>query len=146
MKFDLSSLFKILILLSSLAFLGGCVTESDSDNEVADILPDELILAFIDVIDADYIAYDTTTESTIDLNELAASSGDTAVQKLLLTDTADIGHIYHWPDFRLVDDEEVTDMKYLLMLRKNLILLANATTSFMVLRLITSERRGPHSR
>ena len=106
--------FLLLMLLS----IGGCDSDSDdedNEDETVDVLPDGLALAFLNASDATYIAYDTTSERSADINEVAAASSDSAVQKMVVDDTADIGFFFHWPDFRVIDDEEYTDMKYLLM-------------------------------
>ncbi len=110
-----------LVSALTLALLTGCGGSSSSgsgggDNpETNDVLPDGLTLSFVDASSPKYIAYNTTTETSVDLNDLAASSGDSAVQKLAISDTSTIGFFYNWADFRMVDGVAATDMKYLLM-------------------------------
>ncbi len=109
-----------LVSALTLALLTGCGGSSSSDSgggdtETNDVLPDGLTLSFVDASSPKYIAYNTTTETSVDLNDLAASSGDSAVQKLAISDTSTIGFFYNWADFRMVDGVATTDMKYLLM-------------------------------
>lgn len=106
----------VMLTLFSVFMLSGCGDDDkEGTDEIVYVLPDGLTLAFLNATDASYIAYNTTSESSADLNDLADTSGDSAVQKMKIDDVADIGFFYHWPDFRIVDDEETTDMKYLLM-------------------------------
>lgn len=116
MIFQLSLRSKSALFIAASLLLGGCGDGSDSDTEeVVDVLPDGLMLAFIDAGSAAYRGYNTTLEISADLNELAAASGDSSIQELALTDTADIGHILPFADFRMSGDDEITDMKYILM-------------------------------
>lgn len=111
----------LFVSLLTASLLTGCdgssssSSSSDSDSSGGDGLPEGLLLNFVDANSAGYVSYDTDTGKTTDLNELAASSGESSIQNLEITDTSKIGHFFHWPDFREVRGEEVTDMKYLLM-------------------------------
>ncbi|WP_319380671.1 hypothetical protein [Thiomicrorhabdus sp.] len=96
--------------------LSGCGGGSDSTEDSYESgLPENLTLSFIDAASPQYFALNTNDDSVTDLNDLAASSGDSAVQKLALNDTSVLGSIFFWPDFRLVDGEEKLDGKYLVM-------------------------------
>ena len=94
-------------------------TDTEATDETADVasvgLPEGLSLSLLNTSTGAYYQFDTDSETLIDLNEAAASSEDTAVQKLAITDTSVLGSFFHWPDFREVDEEESFDNKYLLM-------------------------------
>lgn len=94
---------------------GGSSSPSDDMDESALGLPAGLTLTMIDSMNLEYYALDTDTDELTDLNELADGSGDSAVQKLRITDTATLGSFLYWPDFRIVNEEEKLDGKYLLM-------------------------------
>ena len=107
-------------LLCSQAFLfngcGGSSSNDSSDSEKHTLgLPEEIDLVMLNALTGAYYNFNSTTEIRTDLNELAAASQDSAVQNLLITDTSTIGHFFHWPDFRVANDAELMDMKYLLM-------------------------------
>jgi hypothetical protein len=106
-------------LLCSQAFLfNGCNSSdnSDSSNDETTLgLPENIHLIMLNALNGAYYSFDSTTETRVDLNELAATSLDSAVQNLQITDTSTIGHFFHWPDFRIANEEELLDMKYLLM-------------------------------
>ncbi|WP_319558310.1 hypothetical protein [Thiomicrorhabdus sp.] len=96
--------------------LSGCGGGSDSTEDSYESgLPENLTLSFIDAASPQYFALNTNDDSVTDLNDLAAASGDSAVQKLALNDTSVLGSIFFWPDFRLVNGEEKLDGKYLVM-------------------------------
>jgi hypothetical protein len=104
------------VLGISALLLSGCGgSGGDSDTEYSLGLPAGLTIAMVDVNNLEYYSLDTTTEELTDLNALADESGDSAVQKLRLTDTSVLGSFVHWPDFRVVNDVEMLDGKYLLM-------------------------------
>lgn len=112
-----------LVSALTLAILTGCGGSSSSGGSdspddgggATSNLPKGLTLSFLDANTPKYWSYNTTTEEWVDLNAEAASSADSSVQKLAVTDTSTIGFFFSWPDFRVVDDVEKTDLKYLLM-------------------------------
>lgn len=106
------------LLCSQALMLGGCGSSSSSNDNTTPTtvgLPEELNLVFLNSTTSDYYSFDTSTETSINLNELASTSEDTAVRNLQITDPSTIGHFLHWPDFRMSGDEELLDMKYVLM-------------------------------
>ncbi|MCB1757503.1 MAG: hypothetical protein KDJ38_18420, partial [Gammaproteobacteria bacterium] len=119
-----------LLLLATMTMLTAC--DNDDNNDPADDsettspetstpetssvgLPSGLFLSLLDTSSGAYYLFNTDSETLTDLNEAAGASEDSSVQKLQITDTSLLGHFLHWPDFRLVDDEESLDNKYLLM-------------------------------
>jgi hypothetical protein len=113
-----TKLFFASLLCSQSLILSGCNgfgSSDSSDDETTLGLPENMYLILLNASNGAYYSFDSSTESRTDLNELAASSLDSAVQNLQITDTSTIGHFFHWPDFRVVNDEEMLDMKYLLM-------------------------------
>jgi hypothetical protein len=106
-------------LLCCQAFLlGGCggSNNSDSSDDASTLgLPENMQLIMLNALTGAYYSFDSSTETRTDLNELAAASSDSAVQSLQITDISTIGHFLHWPDFRVSNEEELLDMKYLLM-------------------------------
>jgi|GEM_PF-795223 len=96
---------------------GGGSSSSDDGSEMPQTssLPAGLTLTMIDSTGPYYYSYQTDTDELTDLNALADSSGDSAVQKLRLTDVSSLGSFVQWPDFRMLLDEERLDGKYLLM-------------------------------
>lgn len=117
----------LVVALFSSVVLTGCNgggsssnDDHDHDQELNLGLPEGLTLAMVDASAPEYVSFNTETEEVVDLNEKALASGDSAIQKMQIADTATIGHFFHWPDFRVVNEgtdneEEKTDMKYLLM-------------------------------
>jgi len=106
--------------------LGACSDSDDDDSpdddhdhengETSGIgLPGDLFLSVVNATDGGYYLFNTETEERLDLNEEAAASSDTGVQNLMIDDVSMLGHFVHWPDFRVIDDEEHFDMKYVLM-------------------------------
>ncbi|MEJ2424388.1 MAG: hypothetical protein P8101_07965 [Candidatus Thiodiazotropha sp.] len=111
-------------LLCTQAFLlAGCGGSSNNDSPANDLstnettlgLPEEMHLIMLNALSGAYYSFDSTTEVRTDLNEMAATSQDSAVQNLQITDISTIGHYFHWADFRVANNEELLDMKYLLM-------------------------------
>lgn len=106
------------LCISALA-LSGCggssSSTSSSNDEMSVGLPEGLTLSLLNAGTGAYYSFNSTTEARVDLNELATSSEDSAIQKLAITDTATVGHFFHWPDFRVVDGVDKLDMKYVLM-------------------------------
>lgn len=100
--------------LAASLLLGAC-SDSSNNSDASLGLPEGLNLMAIDATDGAYYRYVAETGERIDLNQTATGSADSAVQKLLISDTAALGHVLHWPDFRLVDGAERLDMKYVLM-------------------------------
>ncbi|MDO6459740.1 hypothetical protein Q4485_03445 [Granulosicoccaceae sp. 1_MG-2023] len=89
---------------------------TDDTNIISDTgLPEGLSLSLLDTNSGAYYQFDTDSGVLTDLNEAAAASEDSAVQKLAISDTSVLGSFFHWPDFREVDGEDVFDNKYLLM-------------------------------
>lgn len=78
-------------------------------------LPADLSLVMLNSSTGDYKQFDTNTGELTDLNAVAQSSEDSAIQALEITDTSAIGYFFAWPDFREVNEEEALDSKYLLM-------------------------------
>ncbi|MES9852425.1 MAG: hypothetical protein ABW170_11395 [Candidatus Thiodiazotropha sp. L084R] len=109
--------FASLLCTQALLFTGcgGSSSSNSSDNDTTLGLPGEMHLIMLNALNGAYYSFDTTTESRADLNELAAASQDSGVQNLQITDTSTIGYFFHWPDFRVANEEELLDMKYLLM-------------------------------
>lgn len=107
------------LLCSQALFLSACGSSDNNDSNDPDPtsvgLPEELNLSLLNVSTGAYYSFNTTTETLTDLNELAKASQDSSVQNLEITDTSILGHFLHWPDFRMSGDEELLDMKYVLM-------------------------------
>jgi hypothetical protein len=113
-----SKLFFASLLCTQAFLFGGCNSSSSSDSsddETTLGLPEDMHLIMLNALNGAYYSFDSSTETRTDLNELAAASMDSAVQNLQITDTSTIGHFFHWPDFRVANEEELLDMKYLLM-------------------------------
>ncbi len=113
-----SKLFFASLLCTQAFLFNGCGGSSNNDSSDKDTtlgLPEEIDLIMLNALTGAYYSFDSTTETRTDLNELAAASQDSAVQNLQITDTSTIGHFFHWADFRVANDEELLDMKYLLM-------------------------------
>ncbi|MEJ2619079.1 MAG: hypothetical protein P8163_02210 [Candidatus Thiodiazotropha sp.] len=117
MKHTSKLFFASLLCIQALLFngCGGSSSNNSSDDETTLGLPEEIDLVMLNALTGAYYSFDSTSETRTDLNELAASSQDSAVQNLQITDTSTIGSFFHWPDFRLSNGEELLDMKYLLM-------------------------------
>ena len=111
-KLTVASFFCISTLILSGCGGGG---SSSSVDDMSIELPEGLSLSLLNAGTGAYYRFDTTTETRIDLNEIAASSQDSAVQNLAITDTSTVGYFFHWPAFSEVDGEKQLDMIYLLM-------------------------------
>ena len=120
----MNSIFKkalLASLISTSALLTACggssgTADTNQDQDQTKVgLPAGLTLSFVDANSPKYYSFNTTSEALVDLNDLAATSGDSAVQKLAISDTSTIGSFFHWPDFRMNGDVEALDNKYLLM-------------------------------
>jgi hypothetical protein len=113
-----SKLFFASLLCTQAFLFSGCNSSSSSDSSEDETtlgLPEDMHLIMLNALNGAYYSFESTTETLTDLNELAAASQDSAVQNLQITDTSTIGHFFHWPDFRIANEEELLDMKYLLM-------------------------------
>lgn len=108
------------VVVAQALFISACDDSSSSSSgepSVIDLgMPDELHLSLIDASTGAYYGYDTSSLILTDLNQEAASSQDSGVQKLEITDTSTIGQFLHWPDVYEDEGEDHLDMKYLLML------------------------------
>lgn len=103
------------LCVSALA-LSACGGGSSSNNEETSVgLPEGLTLGLLNAGTGAYYSFNSTTEARVDLNELATGSEDSSIQNLAITDTATVGHFFHWPDFREVNGVDQFDMKYVLM-------------------------------
>ena len=118
----LSTLTKPLVTALSLALstslLTGCGGGSNNDEPntpMSASLPAGLTITMVDSTGPYYYAYNTDSDELTDLNNLADSSGDSAIQKLRISDVSTLGAFFDWPDFRMVNDAEKLDGKYLLM-------------------------------
>ena len=111
-------LFTKTALVAAMAtlLLSGCGGSSSPEEESHKSgLPEGLTLSFIDAYSAQYFSLNTDTNSVIDLNDLAIKSGDSAIQKLALSDSSSLGSVFFWPDFREVNGKDRFDGKYLVM-------------------------------
>lgn len=113
--------YKILLssLLASQTLLITACGDSSThpSSDIIDLgLPSDLHLSLIDASTGAYYGYDTSSLILTDLNKEAASSQDSGVQNLAITDTSTIGQFLHWPDVYEDEGEDHLDMKYLLML------------------------------
>ncbi len=108
------------VLAAQAALISGCDDSSnsaDGDSSIIDLgMPEELHLSLLNASTGAFYGYDSTNLMLTDINEAAASSQDSGVQNLQITDTSTIGHFLHWPDAYESDGEDHLDMKYLLML------------------------------
>lgn len=102
------------LLCASALVLGGCGGDSNNDDKSTG-LPEGLSISLLNSATGAYYSFNSESDTRVDLNELARSSQDSAIQKLEITDPSTVGHFFHWPDFREVDGEEKLDMKYVLM-------------------------------
>jgi len=101
MKFIYSDLWlKAAVTLALAYFLTACSGDASPDNgeTTAVDLPDGKTLVFIDANTPEHYSYDTTSDSYLNLNAMAASSSDTEVQNLAVTDAATIGSFLFWAD------------------------------------------------
>ncbi len=107
------------LLLACGAVLGACSSSSSDDaaagGSASVDMPEGLSLVLLNASTGAYYLFDAETETRTDLNDLAQRSQDSAVQKLLISDTSTIGHFFSWPDFRVANGQEMLDDKYLLM-------------------------------
>lgn len=103
------------LMLSSCGSSSSSSSSNPADSGTATGLPEKLHLNLVNATSGAYYSYDTSTGKRVNLNELAAASEESAVQKLQLKDTSVLGHFFHWADFRVVNGVEKKDMKYVLM-------------------------------
>lgn len=111
-------LFTKTALVAAMAtlLLSGCGGSGSSEEESHKSgLPKGLTLSFIDASSPKYFSLNTDTNSLIDLNRLAETSGDSAIRKLALNDSSSLGSVFFWPDFREVNGTDRFDGKYLVM-------------------------------
>lgn len=110
--------------ISSAFLLTACGgSDSNNDNNSPDgtdqtmsaDLPEGLTLTFVDASTPKYIRFDSSTDKTTDLNDVAAASGESSIQKMAISDTSTIGSFFHWPDFKMKEGEALLDGKYVLM-------------------------------
>ena len=105
------------LMIACGALFVACSSDSgeDTSGAAAVDLPKGLSLVMLNASTGAYYLFDTDTNTRTDLNDQAQRSQDSAVQKLLISDTSTIGHFFSWPDFRMVNGQERLDDKYLLL-------------------------------
>ncbi len=110
---DMQLTNKLLIasLLAGPALLmSACNDSGNSSNSGEKVietgLPGGLNLSLLNAVDGAFYNYNTSSEIRLDLNEQAASSQDSAVQQLMITDTSVIGHFMYWADGELDHDHD----------------------------------------
>jgi len=96
-------IFIALISTSLLSACGGSSSSDDDDNSgddtsngsvtLPDGFPEGVKMSFIDASSPQYMLLDTEASTLVDLNDLAASSSDSAVQKLAISDTSSLSHL-----------------------------------------------------